>query len=187
MVYLENRLEHLENVRELEEKTTDLRFDYWLNNELFSFEWWFLIGILILPWLIGLKLFDRKRIFEILFFGTATIITAASLDSIGEDLSFWGYPVELFPAGHNAFPFNFGIVPVAFMLLHQYCSTWKAFNIGLILLSIIFAYIGEPLMQYIGVYHLFKWKFTYSFFYYMINGYLIRALIQKTKQLTTVG
>ncbi|WP_075981376.1 CBO0543 family protein [Bacillus massilinigeriensis] len=175
---MSNNLENLNIVRNLEEKTTNLRIKFWLENELFSIEWWFLlIVILIIPWIIWMKFHEKSRTFELLLFGTLTMITAANLDSIGEDLAFWGYPVELIPAGHNAFPFNFGIVPVAFMLLHQYSSNWKSFSIGLFILAVLFAYVGEPFSQYIGVYKLFKWKFTYSFFYYIINGLLLRLFV----------
>lgn len=180
-------LENLNVVRKLEEKTTELRIDLWLENGLFSIEWWFLlIGILFLPWLIWFKFYDRSRTFELLVFGTLTMITSAMLDSIGEDLAFWGYPVEFFPVGHNSFPFNFGIVPVAFMLLHQFFKNWKSFSMGLLFLALSFAYIGEPISQFLGVYKLFKWKFTYSFFYYIINGFAIRVIIQKVNNQSTV-
>lgn len=93
----------------------------------------------MLPWIIWIKFYDRSKTFELLFFETLTMITAAILDSIGEDLSFWGYPVEFLPVGHNSFPFNFGIVPVAFMLLHQFFIRWKSFCLGLFLLALVFA------------------------------------------------
>jgi hypothetical protein len=183
--FMSTNLENLNIVRKLEEKTTNLRINFWLENELFTIEWWFLLGvILILPWVIWIKFYDKSRTFELIVFGTLTMITAAVLDAIGEDLSFWGYPIELIPAGHNAFPFNFGIVPVAFMLLHQYLSNWKSFSIGLLFLALVFAYLGEPLSQFMGVYKLFKWKFTYSFFYYIINGLALRLIILKIKNET---
>jgi hypothetical protein len=110
------------------------------------------------------------------------MLTAAILDSIGEDLSFWAYLIEFLPVGHNAFPFNFGIVPVGFMLLHQYLTSWKYYFIGLFLFAFVFAYIGEPFSEWIGVYQLYKWKFTYSFFYYLLNGFIIRIFIERVKK-----
>lgn len=180
-----DRLENLKQIEQLERETTQLRLEYWINDEVFTLRWWFLVGILIIPWILWIKLSNKCNIFETLFFGTTTIITSASLDAIGEDLSFWGYPVEFTPVGHNAFPFNFGIVPVAYMLLHQYGLTWKSFCVGLLFLSAIFAFIGEPMMQFFGVYFLFKWKFAYSFIYYLANGFLIRAIINAAKKTPT--
>lgn len=174
-----SRMENFNRVHQLEAELTQVRLENWLNYEVFSPQWWVLLGILVLPWTIWVKFIMKSKVFETLLFGAFTIITAASLDAVGEDLSFWGYPFELTPVGHNAFPFNFGLVPIGFMIVHQYCPTWKSFCIGLLILSILYSFIGEPLMQMMGVYVLMKWKLIYSFLYYIMNGLVIRALIVK--------
>ncbi|MDR4886292.1 hypothetical protein RGU12_01870 [Fredinandcohnia sp. QZ13] len=49
------------------------------------------------------------------------------LELVGAQYSFWDYPIAFLPIIPRAFPFDFSIVPVAYMLLYQYFRTWTFF------------------------------------------------------------
>ncbi|WP_305777687.1 CBO0543 family protein [Priestia flexa] len=102
---------------------------------------WFLV----VPWIIiWSKLVKRDIILEILLFGTIIIITTTLLDVVGLQYRFWDYPIAFLPIIPRAFPFDFSMVPVAYMLLYQYFRTWKFFIIAQITMALTYAFIGEP-------------------------------------------
>ncbi|MGM7722075.1 CBO0543 family protein [Metabacillus sp. Hm71] len=52
-------------------------------------------------------------------FGTIIMITTTLLDVVGLQYRFWDYPIAFLPIIPRAFPFDFSMVPVAYMLLYQ--------------------------------------------------------------------
>ncbi|WP_057763082.1 CBO0543 family protein [Cytobacillus praedii] len=178
-----NRYENLESINSLEIKAFQLDLDGWLKNELFTWEWWVLVAFFILPWIIWAILADKTKLLESTLFGTLVIIATTFLDAAGLELEFWKYPVQLVPIAPKAIAFDMSMVPVAFMLLHQYFVNRKSFIIALLITSAIYAFIGEPLSNWLGLVQYDKWKYIYSFFYYVIIGLIIRWLIIKLKKL----
>lgn len=55
------------DVYQLQQTLTAMRIQNWLGEDLFSSQWWLLLGILIIPWIIWYRLVDRTRIFELRF------------------------------------------------------------------------------------------------------------------------
>jgi hypothetical protein len=101
------------------------------------------------------------------------------LDTVGVQFSFWEYPVEFLPVIPRAFPFDVSMVPVAFMLLYQYYRKWKSFIIAQIIMALAYAFVGEPLGEWINLVYYLKWNHLYSFFYYIVVGIGIRAILLK--------
>jgi hypothetical protein len=87
----------------------------------------------------------------------------------------------MIPLVPEAFAFNLSMIPVAYMLLYQYFKTWKSFWIGLFCMSVVYAFIGEPFCNWIMVVMYIKWKYIYSFVYYIVIGITIRAIVENLK------
>lgn len=164
---------HHENVKQ--------DINHWLNNELFTWNWWLLVGFIVLPLILWIKVFDRKRILELLLVWTLVIIPTSYLDSIGIDLKFWVYPVQFIPLTPRALPFDFFMVGIAYMLLYQFFSSWRKYLIVLVIMAFTYAFIGEPLSQALNLVHYIKWKYIYSFFYYIILGVTVKWIVNKCK------
>ncbi|VXB09562.1 conserved hypothetical protein [Bacillus sp. 349Y] len=47
-------------------------------------------------------------------------ITATLFDGVGLQYRFWDYPIAFLPIIPRAFPLDFSMIPVAYMLLYQY-------------------------------------------------------------------
>lgn len=137
-----------------------------------------------MPWVIWAKLVKRDIILEILLFGTIIILTTALLDVVGTQYSFWDYPIAFLPFIPRAFPFDFSMVPVAYMLLYQYFRTWKSFILAQIIMALTYAYIGEPFCEWVKLVNYLEWRYRYSFIYYIIVGIVTRALILKLASLS---
>nr|WP_154319612.1 CBO0543 family protein [Metabacillus idriensis] len=156
-----------------------LELNDWLKNEFLTWEWWILVGFLVVPWVIWAKLVKRDMILEILLFGTIIIITTTLLDIVGLQYRFWDYPISFLPIIPRAFPFDFSLVPVAYMLLYQYFRSWKYFVIAQIIMALSFAFIGEPFCEWVKLVYYIEWRYSYSFIYYILVGIGTRALILK--------
>lgn len=179
-----DKFEYLEKVNKLEEEAYQLDWEGWFANELFTWNWWVLIAIFILPWVIWGKLANRSKMLECVLFGSLIMILTTLLDLIGMNLKFWRYPTQLLPIVPRAFAFDMAIVPVAFMLLHQYFTSWRSFSIGLLLMSTLYAFVGEPLSVKMELVQYLKWKYIYSFIYYILVGLFVRWFVLKLKRVS---
>lgn len=156
---------------------------HWLENELFSWNWWILLAFSFIPWLTWAKVNERHRRLEIIFVGTLTIIPTTFLDAIGVDLKFWIYPVQFIPIAPRALPFDMSMIPVAYMLMFQYFNKWKQYILALVVMALLFAFIGEPLSKAMNLVYYIKWKYFYSFIYYLVLGLTIKLIVNKCREL----
>lgn len=157
--------------------------NHWLNHELFSWNWWLLVALTVIPLIIWIMVVDRKRLLEILLFGTLIIILTSYLDAAGFDLMFWVYPVEFMPLTTIAIPFNVSMVSVTYMMMYQFFNSWKSYSIALISMAIIFAFIGEPVSKLLNWIHYIHWNYYYSFLYYIVIGILVKVIVNKCKDI----
>lgn len=139
--------------------------------------------MLIFPWPIWLKLVDRKRILEISLFGAVAMGLITILDAIGMELGLWGYRYKLAPLLPMLLPMDFSVLAVAHMLIYQYFRPWKSFIIALTVVGCIFAFIGEPFMEYVGIYQRYGWKYIYSLPIYIGKAVFCRLLVTKIMKL----
>lgn len=103
------------------------------------------------------------------------------LDQVGYELGVWYYPVDLIPVFPPSTGIDYVLLPVIFALVYQFCSPWKSFLIATILMSGIFSFILEPLLDKFGFYVPVKWKFYYSFPAYIAIGILMKMTVEKIK------
>lgn len=176
------KYENLWKLREVENKLIRAELETWLNNEFLTFHWWILVAFLIFPWVAWFLLANRHRLLETVLVGLMVIIPTTLLDAVGNDLSFWSYPTQLVPLTPRAIPFDMSMVPVAYMLMYQYFKTWRSFLIALVCMAGTFAFIGEPISHLLELVVYIKWKYVYSFIYYIVLGISIRSIVLKLKR-----
>ncbi|MDY0944034.1 CBO0543 family protein [Priestia megaterium] len=176
---MDKRIENFWRVRSLQDKIAELDIKYWLHDEFLTGSWWLLLVFLILPWIIWSIFLNRKQILETLLFGTFIIIITFLLDLIGIMFRFWGYITQFLPIYPGALPFDFSMVPVTFMFLYQYFRTWRSFIVSLICMASAFSFIGEPFSIWAHLVIYIKWKYIYSFIYYIVIGIIVRACVEK--------
>jgi hypothetical protein len=163
----------------LQERYATLAIENWLKYSVFTWSWWFLVTFLIIPWVIFNKLLDRDRTLEIWSLGLVIIIITSFTDDLGSEIGAWIYPIKFVPIGLLAFPFDFSIVPVSFMLVYQYFNTWKTFSAVLVCQATIFAFVGEPISVMLGTVTYLKWNYINSFIFYIVTGLVSRFIIRK--------
>ncbi|HJV44869.1 MAG TPA: hypothetical protein VJ824_03990, partial [Bacillota bacterium] len=86
-----------EEIIRLREQLQQKDLLYWKNESVFTWQWWLLVGMATIPLIIWWKLVDKKRAYEIAFYGCMINIAALILDNVGTTLQWWVYPIKLEP------------------------------------------------------------------------------------------
>lgn len=172
-----------DEVIELRKQLWDMLKDYWFNETLYSLNWWILlistIGFIIV-WLI---LLDRKRITEIITFGLMISVIGFVLDVTGIVMVLWSYPDRLFPVITPILEIHKADMPIVYMLVYQYTKTWKTYLIYITITAFTFAFIFEPILEWLEIYKLHNWKHIYSFPIFLALGIGAKWLMNKLKQI----
>lgn len=143
----------------------DIRMEYWsksyerwITEELFSFPWFFNLVFLAIIYLLWIKLVDKRRLRELLLFGSLIAVASALIDIIAVTIGLWEYKVRLFPLSPAPFPFDYTVLPIMYIVIMQYTSSWRDFLLGSLLASGLFSFVLSPVYVLLGIkeYHNFK-------------------------------
>jgi hypothetical protein len=168
-----------EEIRNLHEVLVQMRIDNWFHHDLYSFQWWLLLVVLILPWVVWWQFVEKKRIYEILLFGALMMNLVSMLDDLGVELHLWSYPYQLISVMQRLIAIDQGIIIIAHMFLYQFYKGWKSFIIANMIMAIIFSYIFEPITVWLGIYKLENWRYTYSLPIYVMKAALIKWVVDE--------
>ena len=123
-------------------------YQHWISEELFSFNWFVLIIVEIVVYIIWLKLLDKSKASQLLLLG--------SLAAVGYILSnivlynFYGFvefKIALTPFEPPLFTVAATIAPVVIMIVQQYTSSWKSY--------ILWTAIGMAFIAFVLPTHIF--------------------------------
>jgi hypothetical protein len=155
--------------------------EYWKEVNLFSFQWWLTLCLVIIFVWTWWKLVDYNRIIEILLYGCLVSLFASFLDVVGVSMVLWGYPNMLIPLVPPMIFIDFILLPIPFMFVYQYFESSKPFVIAIIVLSALFAFVIEPLLVWFKIYSIHNWRYIYSFPIYIIMSLSMKWIITKLK------
>jgi hypothetical protein len=166
-----------EEIVEVQQTLHRLRFDYWIEHDIFSWQWWLLLSMLIIPWVIWYKVIPKENKAVVLSFGLLIGLLSSQLDEIGVMTGTWSYPYQLVQTNRGLNPYNFTLIPVGYMIVYQYFKKWKPFILGNIVIGFIAAFGAEPLLKYVGIYQPFHWKYYYSLPIYIVLPIIFRVIV----------
>jgi len=162
---------------ELQRELLALRISDW-GEKVFSFQWFFIVFLIIVPWIIWWRLVNKKHISEILSFGLMIAIVASILNEIGLQILLWSSPYSLAPVPGRWYAPAYSYLPVLFMLIYQYFRTWKSFTAAVIAAAAVSAFVLQPVLSWMGVFVMLKWNYIYSFLLFILAGLGVRMLHQ---------
>lgn len=157
---------------------TDMRMEQWLQDTVFTWQWWLLIALLIVPWIVWGILVDKKRFTAIILLGMFVLATASWMDDLGSDLILWYYPYKLLPVYPQLVPINYAVLPVIYMLVYQYFPLWPSYIKAIVIMTVIFSFVAEPALDYLGMYKMLKWQYYYSVPIYLLMGFSFKWLVE---------
>jgi hypothetical protein len=163
---------------DLSRKILETRNEYWLEEVVLTYRWWFLLSLTILPWMIWWKIVDKKRVVEISLYGCLISLYSIVLDDIGSYFLLWIYQYQLVPISPRLNPIDLTVMPVTYMIVYQFFKRWKSFLIAQLILAFGAAFIAEPLFSWLDIYKTLNWKLIYSFIIYFALGVYIKWFIR---------
>jgi hypothetical protein len=172
-----NSYPNFEEILSMHSELEKMESVYWKSHDLFSFQWWLLLLILIVPWIVWIRYVDRNRIKDILLFGALLIILVGLMDELGVNLSLWSYPYKLTYLITRLTAIDYGIIIVVHMFVYQFFRDWKSFLIVNTIIATIFTFICEPITVWLGIYKLGNWKYIYSLPIYILKASFIKWIV----------
>lgn len=167
-----------EMILELEKQLTYARVENWIHHDLFTFQWWLLMVVLIVPWIIWWRYVDKRRLLEISLAGAMVLIICSYLDAVLSEFGLWSYNFEVIPVWPRLISADFAALPVLYMFIYQYFRRWKHFVWVMIIAAAVWSFICEPGLKWLDIYHPYSWKYYYSFPIYIAIGVLVKWLVQ---------
>lgn len=167
-----------ERIYSLEFQINKLRQHHWFQHELWAWQWWLLLFITFVPWILWWGLTRKKITKNALIYGLIVMLISLLLDNIGSHLNLWAYQYNLTPFEHQLGPINLAVLPVTFMLVFQFSKSFMSFFINNLLIATGGAFIIEPIFEKIHIYKAYHWHHIYSFPIYIIMPLIIRGIIE---------
>ncbi|WP_246939204.1 CBO0543 family protein [Bacillus pinisoli] len=160
---------------------SSLFHQYWEQYSSFhTWQFWVNVSFLLIPLVLLALFIDRKRIFEIGFFGFAIHSISIYLDVFGIHEGYWGYPYQVTSYLASNFALDGSLLPISCMFMYQF--TYKKgfiFYTGMIGLAILFSFIVKPLFEKMGLFYLNPTMTYPKLFLYYIGGVVIAVIITK--------
>ncbi|MDQ0351342.1 hypothetical protein J2R98_001156 [Alkalibacillus filiformis] len=177
--------EYWNRIFELTERLSQLTESYWHEYSSWdTWQFWANVILLIAPLIILYFAIDRTRMFEILFFGLLIhMLWNYSSNYLESQVLFRNlhFITTMLP---SAFTMVASALPVAFMLVYQYCTNnGKNFYIWAAGLSAIFAFVIAPIEILFSITHMGGgFHYIYLFIIDLVSAYItywfVRALIK---------
>lgn len=153
-------------IYESNDQLNSLYASYWSQySDMGTWQFWVVISLLVLPLAALCFFIDRKRIFEIFFFGYTVHVLWSYIDIALGRSNYFTHKYFLFPILPNATNITASVLPVGFLLLYQYCTNRnKNFYLFTLLLSAVFAFGFAQLEEFLGLVSLRKGMHNFHLF-----------------------
>lgn len=159
---------------------------YWSDySDLGTWQFWLVLSLFIIPLIILYFAVDRKRVFEVLFFGYTVHILWGYINIVLENYSLFVHFYFILPYFPFALSMNASALPVGFLLVYQYCvNNEKNFYLYGILISLFYAYGVASIENSLGLvelrggikqYHVFLIDLVIAYISYWFTRLLFHA------------
>jgi hypothetical protein len=156
-------------ISEKRDQLTALTDSYWRQySGPSAWQFWEIVILLVAPLILLYFKADRKRALELFFLGYTIHVLWTYIDGILEQRIFFVHTYLLVPYVLLGINMTASAIPVAYILVYQYCSNKKkSFYLYALLLTAFFAFIFAPLEHYVG---LVKFNKGMNYFYLFLLG-----------------
>ncbi len=172
----------MEQIKETQQKLSDLRWIYWQDQVLFTWQWWLLLFGTILLSVLWIRFVSKERLVPILLFGSLTLLVVIFLDVLGAELLLWEYPKMVLPWGSRIICIDI-MIAVFYMFVYQWARSWPIFLLAMTLLSAGFSFLFEPFSIAVSIYIPYNWSLLYSFPIYIAIGAIGKAVTDRVVHL----
>lgn len=153
-----------------------------LEERIMTFKYWGVFAFIIIYYLIWWKLTDKRRISDLLLFGSFFAVLRAIVDLAGVTSGLWLYKVRILPLPTSIFLYTLTIAPLTFMLAMQYSRSWKQFFVWGAVAAGFIHFIMIPIFTMIGIFQAMNWNRVYGFLVSYFGALFCRAAFHLVKQ-----
>ncbi|MRH43839.1 hypothetical protein GH741_14445 [Aquibacillus halophilus] len=167
--------EQLDKILQEQEKVVKMWTEYWKDYSTWeTWQFWAILLMLIIPLIVIYFAIDKRKIFQIGFYGFNIHTWFAYSDAIAMRTAHVTYPFQVIPIMPVNVALDVSLVPVCFMLVYQWCLNHNR-NVFLygVILSAIFSFVIKPLLVSVNLMQLEKGM---NYFYLFLNYLLILSL-----------
>ncbi|MBD0380577.1 hypothetical protein [Paenibacillus sedimenti] len=164
-----------EEIMNHETVTTNLWVEYWKHySNLSTWQFWFNIACLLLPLIFLWFLMDKRRAFQLGFYGFSIHMMATYIHEYGVREYLWGFPYMMFPPLPASVSLDASLAPIAYMLMYQWTlNRKKNYYLAAAVLSGIFAFVYKPILSAFNLFHLYGWM---NYFYLFLAYFIVVVL-----------
>lgn len=156
--------------------TYDLKTTLW-QQYLFTLNWWFIAIVIALSYAIWWKFTDKRRIIELLLFGSFIAVCRVIFDDWGISSGRWTYVIDLVPLGLSLFLNDLTIIPLSYMLAYQYSQTWSSYLVTIVVLQSAISFAFLPILSRMGILIIHNWSLTYTFAFMIVTAVAMRGIL----------
>lgn len=133
-------------------------------SELATVTYWGVIAFILVYYAIWWKLTDKRRISDLLLFGSLLAVIRFIIDTLGVTAGLWLYKIHILPTSQSVFLHVLTITPLTYMLAQQYSPNWKQFFVWGAVAGAWVSFVILPTLSVLDIYQPMKWNFVYGFF-----------------------
>lgn len=170
-----------EEVEKAKKHLSQLNWEYWRHENLFTFNWWLLVILTIVCFVVWWIMVDKSRLSIIMLYGRFVSGICLFGDLMGSQHMLWSYSTTVFPLVDPIVVTDAVMLPCIYSLVYQKFTTWGRFFIALIIMSTGFSFVFESVMVWMKIYVPHHWRHVYSFPIYIVIGLLVKWLVEKIK------
>jgi len=151
-------------IHQLRLKLWDLTYTQWKTETLFSIQWWSTVALIVISYAIWWVIVDKRRLSQILLFGSLVAVQRIVMDIIGTNVVFFSYDIRETPFFPSPFQLDFTLIAMVFMVVYQYCHTWKKYLIWTAVVTGMISFAFFPILEKLGFLKIYKnWNVFYAY------------------------
>jgi hypothetical protein len=150
-------------IHQLRLELWNLTYTQWKTQTLFSIQWWSLVALIAIYYAIWWVIVDKRRLSQILLFGSFVAVGRIVMDIIGTNAVLWSYDIRETPFFPSPFENDFTLIALVLMVVYQYCHSWKKFLVWTGVVTGIISFVYFPILIKFGFVKLYHWNLFYSF------------------------
>lgn len=168
-------------VYQLQIQLWDILLRDW-KSEIITAKYFGVVAFIVIYYAIWWKLTDKRRISDLLLFGSFVAVMRLIIDISGVTAGLWFYEIRILPFAPSIFLHVLTITPLTWMLTLQYSPNWRQFFVWGAVAAAWVSFVLLPSFAYFGVYQMMNWNYIYSFLVSYGAGMLSRAAFHLVKQ-----
>lgn len=150
-------------IHQLRLELWNLSYLQWKTQTLLSIQWWSLIVLIVISYAIWWAIIDKRRLSQILLFGSLVAVGRVAMDIVGTNTVLWSYNINETPFDPSPFLHDFTLTPLALMVVYQYSPSWKKFLVWTEVATGILSFVFFPILTMFGFITFYNWNYVFSF------------------------